>query len=105
MAAGSQNAADLSKRCAAVEEGDKVEVLIGEGDYPSPADLEGDAALGIETYAGICLTDHLLGAIDAAHARQRKLTSEEERPLAVPALQLEDPLRPPDVQGGGCERG
>jgi hypothetical protein len=102
---GAEDAGDLGDAEAVIEDGYQVEVVVGEWEMPRVAGLEGDAALRIEPDARIRLSDHLFGAIDPAHPSQLELPGEEERALAVPALQVENALWFSDVQDCDCEWG
>jgi hypothetical protein len=78
-------------------------VVVREGERPRRPLLEGNPALGIKSDPAGRPAHRILGAIDAAHPRQRELAGEEQRRLALAALESQDPLRFADVEDGGRE--
>ena len=95
---GAQHAGGLAEERRHVDLGDEVEVIVGERQGGGVGDLERDPPLGVEPDLGAREPDHLLGEVDPADAGAGELAGEEERRLAGPGAEVEDPL------GGGERR-
>jgi hypothetical protein len=105
VAVGAEDSGELWGGGAGVDRRDQVEVVVGEGDGAGGAGLEGNPALGVEADPGAGAADRLLGAVDAAHPGLGELAGEEERRLALAALQHQCPLGDADMQRRGGQRG
>jgi len=104
-AARVKDASCLGGLLLGVDGGEEVEVVGGERERTGTALLEGNATFGIEPDAVGGTADGLGRAVDPADAGAGELTGEEQRPLTLAALDLQDPLWFADVEDGGGERG
>jgi hypothetical protein len=103
--AGPEHPRCLCRGGAGVQSRQQVEVIVREGNRARAALLEGDPPLGVEADPGSSTADRPSRAVDPPDPGAWKLTREEKRPLALAALDLQNPLRTADVEDGGGKGG
>lgn len=105
MAARLQDPGDLAGSWPPVDLHGEIEEAIWIRQRTGPAHLEDDTPLGVEPDPGAGLAHELRASVDATHAGGRELPSEEQRRLAVAAVEDDGAFGGWDVQQGGGQRG
>jgi hypothetical protein len=93
MAAWAKDLRDGAWAEATAGLGQQVEEVVGEGEVAQAPMLERNPSLRIQADPGYRRVDRVSRGIDAAHARRRELTREEERAVTLATADLQDALR------------
>ena len=105
MPARAQHPGDLGRRRAAVELGDEVEEVVGVGQGARLAHLEGDPPLGVEPDPRVAARTSAAEGSTPRTRAARELAGEEERRVALAAVDHQRALGRRHVEHRGGKRG